>query len=131
VLGPAIRAGLTYGAEAFALGFALALLRIPLLVPAIGEFAAVLCEIPVMLAAMLLRARAITRRSSIDTARQRIAMGLTGFALLMVCEWGLALVLGQGSQGWLASLATLPGAIGLAGQLIFAMLPLMVRNPGG
>ncbi|AOG01257.1 putative membrane protein [Blastomonas sp. RAC04] len=131
MLGPAIRAGLRYGAEAFALGFALALVRIPLLVPAIGEFAAVLCEIPVMLAAMLLRARAIIRRSSIDTARQRIAMGLTGFALLMVCEWGLALVLGQGSQGWLASLATLPGAIGLAGQLIFAMLPLMVRNPGG
>lgn len=102
-----------------------------MLVPAIGEFAAVLCEIPVMLAAMLLRARAIIRRSSIATARQRMAMGLTGFALLMVCEWGLALVLGQGSQGWLASLATLPGAIGLAGQLIFAMLPLMVRNPGG
>ncbi|MCO5791222.1 MAG: hypothetical protein HEQ21_00205 [Blastomonas sp.] len=131
MLGPAIRAGLRYGAEAFALGFALALVRIPLLVPAIGEFAAVLCEIPVMLAAMLLRARAIIRRSSIATARQRMAMGLTGFALLMVCEWGLALVLGQGSQGWLASLATLPGAIGLAGQLIFAMLPLMVRNPGG
>lgn len=131
MLGPAIRAGLRYGAEAFALGFALALLRIPLLVPAIGEFAAVLCEIPVMLAAMLLRARAIIRRSSIDTARQRIAMGLTGFALLMVCDWGLALVLGEGSLAWLASLATLPGAIGLAGQLIFAMLPLMVRNPGG
>lgn len=129
MLGPAIRAGLRYGAEAFALGFALALVRIPLLVPAIGELAAVLCEIPVMLAAMLLRARAIMRRSSIDTARQRMAMGLTGFALLMLCEWGLALVLGQGSQAWLASLATLPGAIGLAGQSIFALLPLMVRNP--
>lgn len=129
MLGPAIRAGLRYGAEAFALGFALALVRIPLLVPAIGELAAVLCEIPVMLAAMLLRARAIIRRNKIDTARQRLAMGLTGFALLMLCEWGLALVLGQGSQVWLASLATLPGAIGLAGQAIFALLPLMVRNP--
>lgn len=130
MLGPAIRAGLRYGVEAFALGFALALIRIPLLVPVLGEIAAVLTEIPVMLAAMLLRARAIVRRSRIRTAMQRMAMGLTGFVLLMVCEWGLALVLGQGSQAWLDSLATMPGAIGLAGQVMFAMLPLTVRYPG-
>jgi hypothetical protein len=60
VRGPAIRAGLRYGLEAFALGFGLGIFRTLVVAPALGETVAVLIELPVLLSVMILRARAIS-----------------------------------------------------------------------
>lgn len=128
--GPAVTAGLRYGAEAFALGFALAFVRIPILVPAIGELAAVLCELPVMLLVMGWRARRLAAHHSLAARGALAVMGGTGFTALMICELVLTMVLGGSLAGWLASLATLPGATGLGGQMVFAGLPLLVRRSG-
>ncbi|MFN3818360.1 hypothetical protein [Blastomonas sp.] len=125
---PALVAGLRYGVEAFALGFALALVRIPLLVPAIGELAAVLCELPVMLVAMGFRARTLAVRHDLQSGSALASMGGTGFAVLMMGELTLAMLVGGGVSQWLAGLAMPPGAIGLAGQIVFAGLPLLVRR---
>lgn len=128
-LAPGVRAGLRYGAEAFALGFLLGTLRITVLVPALGTLAAVLCEIPVMLLAMAWRAGMIVRHHGLRSAGPRAAMGLTGFGLLMTCELGLGMALGTAPGEWFAGLATLAGAAGLAAQLAFAVLPLLVGRP--
>lgn len=125
--GPAIRAGLRYGAEAFALGFFLGTLRITVIAPATGTLMAVLIEIPVMLSAMGWRARRIiTARAAMASIGARAAMGATGFTLLMTCEFVLGLALGSSPRHWLADLTSPPGAAGLAGQIVFGCLPLMV-----
>lgn len=123
---PGLRAGLRYGAEAFALGFLLGTLRIIVLVPALGLLAAVLCEIPVMLLAMAWRAGVIMRHHRLRSTGQRAVMGVAGFALLMTCELGLGLALGTTPGEWFAGLATHAGVAGLAAQLVFAILPLLV-----
>lgn len=120
-----IRAGLRYGAEAFAWGFVLGTLRIIVLVPALGLLPAVLCEIPVMLLAMAWRARVIMKHHGLRSTGPRMAMGFTGFGLLMACELGLGLALGTAPGEWFAGLATPAGAAGLAAQLVFAVLPLL------
>jgi hypothetical protein len=123
---PGLRAGLRYGAEAFALGFVLGTLRIIVLVPALGLLAAVLCEIPVMLLAMAWRAGGIVKQHRLRSTGQRAAMGAAGFALLMTCELGLGLALGTTPGEWFGRLATPAGAAGLAAQLVFSVLPLLV-----
>jgi hypothetical protein len=50
-------------------------------------------------------------------------MGLAAFAALMVCEVLLGLALGQGPTLMLAAIARPAGWLGLAGQIIFALLP--------
>ncbi|MFN7399191.1 MAG: hypothetical protein ACK5SX_09065, partial [Sandaracinobacter sp.] len=62
----AIRAGILYALLLFGIGFLLALIRIPVLAPRLGETAAVLIELPVMLAAAWLVAGAILRRTPLS-----------------------------------------------------------------
>jgi hypothetical protein len=52
--------------------------------------------------------------------------GATGFTLLMTCEFVLGLALGTSPRHWLADLTSPPGAAGLAGQIVFGCLPLLV-----
>ena len=55
-------------------------------------------------------------------------MGLLAFAVLMMAEFLLAtLVFGQPAATYLRSMATLPGALGLAGQFGFAQVPVLRR----
>ena len=117
-----------YWAAILALGFALGTVRVGWLAPRIGASAAVLVELPVMLAASAWLARRLTRRYRIAAAHDALAMGALAFALLLASEAALAvLAFGQAPRAWLASLATAPGALGLGGQLLFGAMPLLVR----
>jgi len=129
-LRPAIPAGLLYFAAIFALGFVLGALRTLYLAPAIGPTAAVLCELPVMLAASWFAAKALVRRFGVRSESAALAMGGLAFALLMGAECALAVALGGTPRGWLGSLGTVPGAIGLAGQVAFALAPWAVERRG-
>ncbi|MFC3100134.1 hypothetical protein [Altererythrobacter lauratis] len=121
------RLALLYWAAIFALGFALGALRTLWLAPAIGAVAAVTAELPVMLGASWLVAARLLARRPLERAGSALAMGLLAFSLLLAAEAALAALLaGQGVNAWLAGLAQPAGALGLAGQIVFALVPLAV-----
>ncbi len=122
-----VRAALAYLAVIFALAFAFGAFRVSWLAPRSGAVAAVLIEVPLILAASWFTARAIIPRFGVKTARAALAMGALAFALLIALEYALAvLAFGQSAGEWVAGLVTLPGLIGLTGQLGFALMPLLV-----
>lgn len=122
----AVIAGAVYFLLVFAVGFALGTFRVLVLLPRIGELAAVLLELPVMLAISWILAGRLVARFGVPAAiPARLMMGSVGFALLMVAEMWLAVSLfGQPMAAHLAHYATWPGAIGLAGQAGFGLMPL-------
>ncbi len=128
-----LRAGGLYFAAIFALGFVLGTVRSLWLAPMLGGFAAVLIELPVMLAASYWAARWLIRRELLAGrgfgSGRALAMGLFAFALLMAAEAVLAAVLfRQGIGAWLAAMAAPAGLLGLAGQIGFALMPLAARR---
>ena len=127
--GPAIRAGLRYGFEAFALGFVLGTFRVTLLVPHVGALVATAIELPIMLIVTGWRARVLVGASvALQGAADHAVMGLTAFVLLLLCELVLAVALGTPPQQWLADMSRPAGALGLAGQALFALLPLLLAR---
>jgi hypothetical protein len=124
-----IKAGAAYFAVVFALGFVLGAIRVLWLSPIIGETAAVVAEQPVMLTASWFVARWLVRQYDFAHGRERLVMGGCAFAMLMVAELLLAVALfGQTPGQWLDNVVTMPGPIGLAGQMMFGLMPLVVRR---
>lgn len=119
----ALRAGFFY----FLIAFALGVFRVMVVIPRLGDTNAVLIELPVMLAlswmacAWLVRRFAVPRRTA-----ERLAMGALAFALLMLGELAVSVFgFGRTVAEHLATYQT-PGAqLGLAAQLVFALLPLV------
>lgn len=126
---PVLLAALAYWAMVFAFAFVLGIFRTLWLAPQLGELAAVACELPLVLAASWLAARHVTRRFALTSPGPALASGLLAFALLLLAELALAqLLAGQSLRQWAAGLTTPPGALGLAGQVGFALLPWWVRG---
>lgn len=118
--------GLLYFAVVFAFAFAMGVVRTLVVAPHLGATAAVLLELPIVVAASWLVARRLLRHRSLTLA-QRAAMGATAFALTLASEAALSAILrGQTVADWAATLATPLGVAGLAGQLAFAAMPLFV-----
>lgn len=115
---------LAYWAAIFALGFVLGTVRTLWLAPALGAPAAVLIELPVMLAAAWFCARAILARWPLASRPNALAMGSLAFALLMAAELLLGIfAFGLTTGAWLARLGEPAGLVGLAGQIGFAVIP--------
>lgn len=126
-----LKSGARYFAVIFALGFVLGTVRVLWLVPMVGERNAVLAELPIMLTASWLAARWLVRRFGLVTLGTRATMGIVGFALLMLAELGLgSLLFGQSPADWVKSIFAMPGAIGLIGQIFFALMPMAVGSGG-
>jgi hypothetical protein len=121
------RLALAYFAGTFALGFALGTVRTLWLAPAMGETGAVLAELPLMLGFSWWWARRLLRRQPLPRRSQALAMGGLALLLLLAAELALTLLLGRGAGQWLDGLSTPAGALGLAGQLGFAVMPWWVR----
>ena len=117
-----VRAGILYALALFAIGFALALVRIPLLAPRIGETAAVLVELPIMLVAAWKISGAIVQRQALPH-NDRLRMGAVYFPLLLLFELLLGLALGGSAPRILAGWFALPGILGLAAQALAALFP--------
>jgi hypothetical protein len=118
-------AGLHYYAAVFAFAFAMGVARTLVITPQLGATAAVLLEIPIVLALSWFVARSLLLRRDF-TLPQCTVMGATAFILTMLSEVALsALMRGQGISEWLASLMTPLGLVGLAGQLAFAIMPVL------
>jgi hypothetical protein len=116
-----IRQAVIYFGLVFAAGFAAGLVRVLVLAPAMGAFAAVAMELPVMLAFAWFACRRVMPETG---AARPIAVGILAFALLMIAELALAMTLGgQTLAQYLSDLAKPAGLLGLVGQMLFAAFP--------
>ncbi|WP_394692133.1 hypothetical protein [Hyphobacterium sp.] len=118
----ALRFGALYAGAVFAVGFMLGALRTLLIAPRTGDLIAVLIELPIILGVSWLVFGALVRRP----APSKALTGLVAFLVLMALELALSAVIAAGGvRGFLASWLTPPGAIGLTGQIAFALIPLV------
>ena len=124
-MGRAIQAGVTYFLTVFAIGFALGTIRVLLVIPRIGETNAVLLELPLMLALSWLVCGWLVRHFVVTQAiPQRLAMGAIAFALLLLAELAVSVLgLGRTPAEHLASYQALGAQLGLAAQILFALMP--------
>lgn len=126
----AVPTGLAYAGIIFAFGFVLGTLRVLVVAPALGETAAVVLELPVMLFASWHVFGMLSRRRPVLRQGDRLVVAGVALASLLCLEWLLAITLfGREPQAMMQAYATVPGAIGLAGQVAFALIP-MVRRTG-
>ncbi|MCL9999391.1 MAG: hypothetical protein NBV68_08420 [Erythrobacter sp.] len=122
--GRVMRAAASYWAVVFALGFVLGTVRVLWVIPRIGLVPATLLELPLILAASWFAAGWLVRRFALAAGGEALAAGALAFAILMVAECALAGVLsGQSPAQWVAGLAEPHATLGLAGQVLFALMP--------
>jgi hypothetical protein len=132
----ALLAGVAYFALVFGTGFVLGAIRVPFLVPRLGERWAELVEMPVMAVVIVLAARWIIRRFSLAAAGVRCwVTGVVALLLVLAAELLLAVVIAGRSVGaYLASRDPVSGGVYIALLVVFAAMPcLLVRRsaPGG
>jgi hypothetical protein len=121
------RAAIVYFAVVFAAAFVLGVVRVLVVTPNVGALAAVALEVPIVLALSWLVAGRILRRWPMQLHR-RVAMGTLAFVILMLAEGVLSgLLFGQTARDFAGAMGTLPGAVGLAGQIGFAVIPVLRR----
>ncbi|CAK6701221.1 hypothetical protein BBFGKLBO_03049 [Synechococcus sp. CBW1107] len=120
-----IQAGLAYGAIVLGAGFLLGLVRVPLLVPRIGERWAELVEMPIMAVVIDRAAGHMLRRfPDICSPISALITGGLGLALVIAAELTLAGVLQQRSIAQvISSRDQVSGSVYLVMLLIFAAMP--------
>lgn len=119
--------GVVYWFKVFVVAFALGVVRTFLITPFIGATPAVLLELPIMIYVSYKAATGIMTLRLLDLTEKQ-AVGATAFLLLLCCEAWLAQSLGgQTSDEWVMSLFSMPGILGLAGQIVFALIPAIVE----
>lgn len=121
-------AGLTYFSLIFAVGFALAMIRIPFLVPRLGERWAELLELPFMLLASALVARWLVTRFSLGTAGQRIGAGVIALMIMVLAELGLTMAMGQSVMDYVSGRDPVSGLAYLLALVLFALMPLLTHR---
>ena len=122
-------AALLYFIIIFACGFALGAIRALLLAPAVGDVAATLLELPVILVAAWLVSGWLMKRLQLRTLGQAAIMGAAAFVLLMAAEAaGAVLLFGQTLADHFAAYERPANAIGLAGQALFGLIPIIRRS---
>ena len=122
-----VKAGFIYFVLVFAAGFMLGTIRVTFLIPRFGPTTAVLVELPIILAVAWNVCGIVLRH--VEVAAEfgpRLVMGTVAFVVLMLAETALAtLAFSQTIPEIAAQYSTAHGAIGLAGQAIFASIPLL------
>ena len=121
------KAGLAYFSLVFGAGFVLGAIRVPFLVPRLGERLAELIEMPFMFVVIVLAARFITQRFAMRAkASTRLAIGFIALGLLLAAELLLAVLLQNRSIGdYIASRDPVSGSVYLAMLALFALMPLI------
>lgn len=126
----AFHAGLAYFAVVFAVAFVVGAVRVLFVAPRLGEALAVLLELPIILATSWWVCGDLLRRFAVGPdLRERLTMGLTAFLVLQGVEAAMGiLAFGRSPGEYLSAFTTPAGQLGLAGQIAFALLPL-IRRP--
>lgn len=120
-----IPAALAYFAMVLGTGFLLGMIRVPLLVPRVGERWAELAEMPIMAAVIYFAAGYILRRfPGIATAGRSLAAGFLALALSVAAELGLALLLqDQSLAQFIGSRDKVSGSVYIVLLLVLAIMP--------
>jgi len=130
LLARTIKAGTVYFALVFGAGFVLGSIRVPFLVPRLGERAAELIEMPFMFVAVLLSARFITKRFSLPAnLLAHLGAGFLALGLLVAAEVLLAVALQDRTVGeYVASRDPVSGIVYLVMLALFAVMPLVLAR---
>jgi hypothetical protein len=128
-----LRVALSYFSLVFGCGFLFGAVRVPFLVPRLGERSAELLEMPLMAMAMLLAARFVVRRQLPAAGPgTRAAVGFLALTLLLTAELGVGIGLEHRS---LPAIVTdrdpIAGSVYLALLLLYALLPLLLGPHAG
>ncbi|MFZ1573692.1 MAG: hypothetical protein WAT36_00300 [Chromatiaceae bacterium] len=120
-----LKAGITYFSSAFGAGFVMGAIRVPFLVPRLGERLAELIEMPIMFVVIFLTACFITQRFALPaTALVRLNTGIIALALLLAAELLLAVAPQDRSLGeYVSSRDPISGSVYLAMLALFTAMP--------
>jgi len=120
-----IRAALVYFALILGTGFLLGIVRVPFLVPRIGERWAELAEMPLMAVVIFLAAGYVLRKfPAIRMHDRSLFVGFLALALVVGAELGLVGALQSQSVGeYLANRDPVSGSVYLAMLVVFALMP--------
>lgn len=123
-----LKAGLLYFITVFAVGFVLGSIRVPFLVPRLGERYAELIELPFLLIAIVLCAGWIVRRYRLNgEALSAAASGLIAAVLLILVEFSVVLALrGMSIDDYLEQRDPVAAAAYYGAVAIFAVMPLIL-----
>jgi hypothetical protein len=124
-MGKALKAAIAYFALVFGAGFTLGMLRVLFVVPLIGDRAAELIELPVMLVVVVLAARWVTRRLAVPVdAPTRLAMGGIALGLMLAFEFTVVLKLrGMTLRSYIEGFDPVAGSVYYAAQLAMGLMP--------
>lgn len=125
-----MKAGITYFALVFGAGFVLGSIRVPFLVPRLGERAAELIEMPFMFVVVLVSARFIIKRFGLPAhALPRLGAGFLALGFLVAAEVLLAVALQDRTLGeYVASRDPVSGIVYLAMLAMFAVMPFVLAR---
>jgi hypothetical protein len=120
-----VQAGFAYFAIVLGAGFAFGAIRVPLVVPRIGERWAELAEMPLMAAVIYFGAGYILRRfPDIGTPGRSLMTGVLALALSVSAELALATALQDRTLAqFIASRDKVSGSVYIAMLLVFAVMP--------
>ena len=128
-LARAVRAGVVYFLVVFGFGFVFGVVRVLLLVPRVGERAAELIEMPLMLAVIVLAARWLVRRAPTMPVGAFLVVGWLALGLLIAAELTLAwLMSGLDPLAWATSRDPVSGTAYAVSLLVFALAPAAIRR---
>lgn len=120
------KAGATYFAIIFLLGFVLGSARVLFVIPRIGALAATLLELPVILAASWFVSGWLIKKLQVaPEAGSRLFMGSIAFALTMIAEPLLGFAFGRSMAEQYEALVSPVGLLGLGGQAVFGLMPFL------
>lgn len=128
-----------YFALVLGTGFVLGTIRVPFLVPRLGERYAELLEMPIMFGVIVLAARYVVRRFSLPpNPSVRLLVGFAALAMSVLAELLLAAALQDVSVAqYVASRDPVSGSVYLVVLLLFGLMPYILARfrgapaPGG
>ena len=124
------KAAVAYFALVLGTGFVLGTIRVPFLVPRLGERYAELLEMPIMFVVVVLAARYVVRRFRLPPSLSvRLLVGFAALLMSVLAELLLAAVLQKLSVGqYLASRDPVSGSVYLFVLLLFALMPCILAR---
>lgn len=125
----AIKGGVFYAAGVFVIGFGLGIARTLFIAPLVSQEWAIMIELPVILTfSWLLCGRSVQKMQVSDKLFDRALMGTVALLFLICAELALWLLISsQPIASFFSRYGTPAGFIGLGGQLLFALFPLLKR----
>ena len=125
-----ITAAVVYFAAVFGVGFMLGPIRVLWLEPTLGKTLAVLCEVPLLLMAMVWAAWLVPKRLYLAPSFTSLAaMGIGALLLQQLADFAVGFGMrGMGPAEQLQQFATPAGLIYGVSLLAFAVMPLLINR---